>query len=108
MKKTMLTLLIACCFLSCNEVIDEVEVPPYTTFPNPFVDQLGIYFDTNRYPNSAVSISILDGSEDELIMLETVTSSPLTLDVSKYDEGMYFIEVAIDGTTFNSTVLKAK
>ena len=108
MKKIFTTLLTTCFLLSCNKVIDEVEVPPFSAYPNPFIDQLGFNFDTNRFPNSPVFIRISDDKGNELITLETITSSPLFFDLSNYKKGIYFIETEISGEVFNGTILKAK
>ena len=108
MMKRCFSLFISLWLLSCNKVIQEVELPPFTAYPNPFIDQVGFYFDPNRFQNAPVFFRISDGKKNNLLTTETTTNGPLILNLSDYEEGIYYVEMEIAGQTFNSTILKAK
>ena len=109
MRNTTLTLLAICFLLSCNKDTTELEVPPFSAFPNPFVDQLAIYFDTNRFPNSNTVIYVLDGKGNVVISFDFNTAANFAIfQMSNYDKGIYYVEMELEGKMYNLPILKAE
>ncbi len=109
MRKILCMLLATCWLLSCNKVIEEVELPPFIVYPNPFTDAFSVHFDTNRYPNSFMTVYVLDGNGDVLISLDHGTAAgDISLSMTNYQEGIYYLEMELEGKTFNEPILKAK
>lgn len=108
MQKTFFLLLATCWLFSCNKVIEEVELPPFSVSPNPFTNFVNIYFDGQRYPNSAAVIRVLDGKEKPLVSMETLTTNALAVDLSSYDAGIYYLEMEVEGQSFTLPILKTE
>ena len=109
-RKTLLALLFPIAALlfsiSCNKEIDSLELPPFTVAPNPFAYVMRVY------PASATggTLRVLDGTEKILAesTLNPASSVPLAIDMSGYDNGLYYVELQTPDQRFILPVIKAE
>lgn len=107
--KYLFCCLVLCCglFTQCNKVIDEVPQPPFTAFPNPFIDVFSLTFGPNVPASAEVVIRITDSKDAELFMLGNVApNAPLSFNLDGEEKGMYFVQVTIDNELFVAPILK--
>lgn len=95
--------------LSCNQIVEEVQTPPYTVYPNPFVNGFSLYIDVGILPAATdLNIKVTDGSATLHNLSTAATIGNLFFPMSNFDDGTYYIDVEIDGQIYSSTILKAK
>ncbi|MCB0635154.1 MAG: T9SS type A sorting domain-containing protein [Lewinella sp.] len=109
MSKLLGLALPALLWLSCNKVVDEVPLPPFATYPNPFTDVFLIHLDHAIPAAADVDVRVLDGTDQPLVSLEDVDpNGVLTILLDQAEAGIYYVEVSIDGERFIEPILKAR
>lgn len=89
--------------ISCNKVIDQVEAPPFTVYPNPFSD---VFF-LQLHVAGPANVRILDGTKNPVHSVENLLSGqPAAFNMAEVDPGVYHIEVTLEGETFIEPILK--
>lgn len=91
---------------ACNKVIEEVESPPFSAFPNPCTDLLLVAFDDGFFLGNPVRVRLLDGDKVLLDVEALTTVSPLAIDMESRTPGVYHVEVRGNGKTFTQPILK--
>lgn len=110
MKKTICALFVACfLFCSCNNDTTEIESPPFSVYPNPFVDVIGLRINPFSGTETITSLKVLDGTDKVLYESDSVMPGDnLQLDMSTQKKGTYYIEMATNSNTYNMAILKAQ
>lgn len=110
MKLTLfLSLIFACCFVSCNKEIETIERPPFTLYPSPFVNVLNISFAGVFIEDGTSNFTLRDGSNTVIFSSADVESeSNYTLQTSVLDKGIYYADFENNGTIYSETIVKAK
>jgi hypothetical protein len=92
---------------ACNKEIESVALPPFSVFPNPFVDVFTIYFDPSV--SSFSTVRIYDGTEEEIVKFdEIIQGAGTSVDMSSKPKGIYYVELTTEGEIYVQTILKAE
>lgn len=110
MKYLFFFLVLTCgVFTQCNKVIEEVPQPPFSAFPNPFVDVFSVSFGPNVPATAELSIRLTDSKDTEYARLENVNpNSPLSFNLEGEEKGVYYIQVTVDDQLFTEPILKVE
>ena len=83
------------CYTDVKEIIPTLEM---SVFPNPAENIININFNNYKYKNLTLQVYSISG---KLILDKPITSGKSILDVSSFNEGMYFFKVS--NSTINLT-----
>ena len=109
MRKILSILLAICWLVSCNKVVDEVELPPFSTYPNPFSDVLNIYVSDQVGTQTFLSLKVLDGSDKEIVVLgDVIPGGSYQINMAEYEKGVYYVQLYVSGSWITTPVLKAQ
>ncbi len=88
---------------NASGVMEEEPKMSFSVYPVPANNSLSISFSNGRLPNSKIEIRDLSG---KLLLLQSVTTHEMKLDVSDLSNGMYFMVMALEnGKTITKEVM---
>lgn len=104
-----LLLLLAFAGLACNKEVVSIPVPPFTVFPNPFVEDFTVHLENIPSTNEAVTIRILDGKNKPIAVWEDpVPGSFLRVNMTGYKKALYYAELSVGSESFVLPIIKAE
>lgn len=95
--------------LACNKEVDQISVPPFTVFPNPFIEDFTVHLENIPPTNEPISIRILDGKNQPIAVWEDpVPGSFFRVNMNGYKKALYYAELSVGSELFVLPVIKAK
>ena len=97
-------LFISVCLLSCNEDTKMVQSPPFSVYPNPSRGVIQIQLLPGVSATSVIyEVFDRDGSSIIRKSYQGVPPPPIAVQLKK--EGIYYVEVTLDGESFTEEIL---
>lgn len=84
---------------------EQPETYQILTFPNPVSDELTIIIPTSVTEKSEVYVADILGRKVFSKTKNTATNSTISIDVSSWQTGLYFVIITIDGKTTSKTIV---
>jgi hypothetical protein len=101
--------LLALPFTGCNKVVTEVPLPPFSAFPNPFVQDFLLQLNPLIPASADVDIRVLTSDNHALVQLDNVVPGGVfSFRLAEEEAGIFYVEVTIDGEVFVEPILKAR
>lgn len=107
MKKLLTSLLMVAFLFSCNKEVDSVELPPFSVYPNPFVETFSVFVAPQI--QGTATVKILSGADEVIVEQQNLTAgSNFTVNMADREKGIYYVELTSGGATFTHPILKAE
>lgn len=90
--------------LSCNEDTKLVQTLPFGVYPNPSRGQISISLQPGVSANS-ITYEVFDRNASSLFRASYQTAPPPQVVVVLEKEGIYYVEVTLDGESFTEEIL---
>lgn len=95
--------------LACNKEVESVPLPPFTVFPNPFIEDFAVHLDNVLPSQSQMQLRILDGKEQVIAVWEDpVPGSSIHVSMVDREKAIYYAELTVGNEVFLQPILKAK
>ncbi|PHN05795.1 hypothetical protein [Flavilitoribacter nigricans] len=112
MRKKALAALIVLLGLTgpaCNKEIESVPVPPFTVFPNPFLEDFAVHLENSFPAGTATEFRILDGKDQPIMVWEDpAPGTSIRVDMTGRAKALYYAELRVGNSVFIQPIVKAQ
>jgi hypothetical protein len=105
--KTKIPILLLMFFSLSGCIRDTIpfEVGAFTIYPNPAKFFFGVNISPEIPENTFYDVTITNGKEKKIIEILNTDSRELSFDMESQPEGIYYVNVLLDGKTYRQLVL---